>query len=116
MSRAKRLRTHMSETGLAHIMATLSPLSAILAQEAGFDGLWASGFELSALYGLPDMSLISMTRHLDMLRSIGARTMLPIVADIDTGYGNAINVIHAVSEYGRAGASAVMSKRRHSQT
>ncbi|WP_253076202.1 MULTISPECIES: isocitrate lyase/phosphoenolpyruvate mutase family protein [unclassified Bradyrhizobium] len=65
----------------------------MLAEEAGFDGVWASGFELSALYGLPDMSLISMTQHLDMLRAIAGRTRLPIVADIDTGYGNAINVI-----------------------
>ncbi|WP_275189930.1 isocitrate lyase/phosphoenolpyruvate mutase family protein [Bradyrhizobium sp. CSA112] len=98
----------MAETGLVHIMATHSPLSAILAEEAGFDGLWASGFELSALYGLADMSLISMTQHLDMLRAIAGRTTLPIVADIDTGYGNAINVIHAVREYERAGASAVV--------
>ena len=98
----------MAERGLVHIMAAHSPLSAILAEEAGFDGLWASGFELSALYGLPDMSLISMTQHLDMLRAIAGRSSLPIVADIDTGYGNAINVIHAVSEYERAGASAVV--------
>ncbi|WP_245319859.1 isocitrate lyase/phosphoenolpyruvate mutase family protein [Bradyrhizobium sp. LMTR 3] len=98
----------MAETGLVHIMAAHSPLSAILAEEARFDGLWASGFELSALYGLPDMSLISMTQHLDMLRAIAGRTTLPIVADIDTGYGNAINVIHAVGEYERAGASAVV--------
>ncbi|MDE5457558.1 phosphoenolpyruvate phosphomutase [Bradyrhizobium sp. CSA112] len=108
MSAAKRLRARMAETGLVHIMATHSPLSAILAEEAGFDGLWASGFELSALYGLADMSLISMTQHLDMLRAIAGRTTLPIVADIDTGYGNAINVIHAVREYERAGASAVV--------
>ncbi|MFG3594544.1 isocitrate lyase/phosphoenolpyruvate mutase family protein [Bradyrhizobium sp. RDI18] len=98
----------MAETGLVHIMAAHSPLSAILAEEARFDGLWASGFELSALYGLPDMSLISMTQHLDMLRAIAGRTTLPVVADIDTGYGNAINVIHAVGEYERAGASAVV--------
>ncbi|WP_246799555.1 isocitrate lyase/phosphoenolpyruvate mutase family protein [Bradyrhizobium sp. CCBAU 51753] len=98
----------MAETRLLHIMAAHSPLSAILAEEAGFDGLWASGFELSALYGLPDMSLISMTQHLDMLRAIAGRSTLPIVADIDTGYGNAINVIHAISEYERAGASAVV--------
>ncbi|WP_276326872.1 isocitrate lyase/phosphoenolpyruvate mutase family protein [Bradyrhizobium valentinum] len=98
----------MAETGLVHIMAAHSPLSAILAEEAGFDGLWASGFELSALYGVADMSLISMTQHLDMLRAIAGRTTLPIVADIDTGYGNAINVIHAVREYERAGASAVV--------
>lgn len=108
MSPAKSLRARMAEAGLVHIMAAHSPFSAILAEEAGFDGLWASGFELSALYGLPDMSLISMTQHLDMLRAIAGRTRLPIVADIDTGYGNAINVIHAVTEYERAGASAVV--------
>lgn len=51
----------MAETGLVHIIATHSPFSAILAEEAGFDGLWASGFELSAPYGLQDMSIISMT-------------------------------------------------------
>ncbi|TKV74045.1 phosphoenolpyruvate phosphomutase [Bradyrhizobium elkanii] len=108
MSPAKRLRTRMAETGLVQIMAAHSPLSAILAEEAGFDGLWASGFELAALYGLADMSLISMTQHLDMLRAIAGRTTLPIVADIDTGYGNAINVIHTIGEYERAGASAVV--------
>ncbi|UPK28253.1 isocitrate lyase/phosphoenolpyruvate mutase family protein [Bradyrhizobium sp. 195] len=54
------------------------------------------------------MSLISMTQHLDMLRAIAGRTRLPIVADIDTGFGNAINVIHAITEYERAGASAVV--------
>ncbi|MDE5457563.1 phosphoenolpyruvate phosphomutase [Bradyrhizobium sp. CSA112] len=108
MSPDKRLRARMAETKLVHIMAAHSPLSAILAEEAGFDGLWASGFELSALYGLPDMSLISMTQHLDMLRAIAGRTTLPIIADIDTGYGNAINVIYAIGEYERAGASAVV--------
>ncbi|MGY4167807.1 isocitrate lyase/phosphoenolpyruvate mutase family protein [Bradyrhizobium sp. USDA 4529] len=108
MSPAKRLRSRMAETGLVHIMAAHSPLSAILAEEAGFDGIWASGFELSALYGLADMSLISMTQHLDMLRAIAGCARLPIVADIDTGYGNAINVIHAIGEYERAGASAVV--------
>lgn len=108
MSSAKRLRARIAETGLVHIMAAHSPFSAILAEEAGFDGVWASGFELSALYGVPDMSLISMTQHLDMLRAIAGRTRLPIVADLDTGYGNAINVIHATAEYERAGASAVV--------
>lgn len=43
-----------------------------------------------------------------MLRAIAGRTRLPIVADIDTGDGNAINVIHAITEYERAGASAVV--------
>ena len=108
MRRTTQLRERMADKGLVHVMAAHSPLSAVLAEEAGFDGLWASGFELSALYGLPDMSLISMTQHLDMLRAIAGKSKLPIVADIDTGYGNAVNVIHAIEEYERAGASAVV--------
>ncbi|PSH60884.1 isocitrate lyase/phosphoenolpyruvate mutase family protein [Phyllobacterium sophorae] len=108
MSKARKLRDRMAERGLVHIMAAHSPLSAILAEEAGFDGLWASGFELSALYGLADMSLITMTQHLDMLRAIAGQSSLPIVADIDTGYGNALNVIHAIREYEKAGTAAVV--------
>ncbi|WP_426420535.1 isocitrate lyase/phosphoenolpyruvate mutase family protein [Bradyrhizobium genosp. A] len=73
MSPAKRLRARVAETSLLHIMAAHSPLSAVLAQEAGYDGLWASGFGVSALYKLPDLSLISMTQHLDMLRAIAGR-------------------------------------------
>lgn len=102
------LRNKMADTGLVHIMAGHSPLSARLAEEAGFDGIWASGFELSALYGLADVSLISMTQHLEMTRAMAEQIDLPIVADIDTGFGNAINVIYAVQQYERAGASAVV--------
>lgn len=89
-------------------MATHSPLSAKLAEEAGFDALWASGFELSALYGLADVSLITMTQHIEMLRAVARTSALPIIADIDTGFGNAVNVAHAVTEYERAGAAAVV--------
>ena len=66
------------------------------------------GFELSALYGLPDVSLITMTQHLEMVRAIAGTASLPIIADIDTGFGNAVNVVHAIQEYERAGATAVV--------
>ncbi|HUA54561.1 MAG TPA: phosphonopyruvate hydrolase [Candidatus Sulfotelmatobacter sp.] len=107
-SKGNILRRRMAETGLAHVMAAHSPLSARLAEAAGFDGLWASGFELSALYGLPDVSLVTMTQHLDMVRAIIDQVALPLVADLDTGFGNALNVIHAVAQYERAGAAAVV--------
>ena len=106
--KGRLLRDKMADSGLVHIMAAHSPLSARLAEEAGFDGIWASGFELSALYGLADVSLVSMTQHIEMMRAMAERVALPIVADIDTGFGNAINVIHAVQQYERAGASAVV--------
>ena len=108
MSPARRLRETIAASGLARVMAAHSPLSALLAQEAGFDGVWASGFELSALYGLPDASLVTMSQHLDMTRAIAARTSIPIVADLDTGFGNAVNLFHAIEEYERAGIAALV--------
>jgi phosphoenolpyruvate phosphomutase len=105
---AQLLKAALARKDLLHVMATHSPLSARLAEEAGFDGLWASGFELSALYGLADVSLISMTQHLDMLRCITGQTSLPVIADIDTGFGNAVNVSYVIREYERAGAAAVV--------
>jgi phosphoenolpyruvate phosphomutase len=80
----------------------------MLAHEAGFDGIWASGFELSALYGLPDTSLVTMTQHLEMVRAMAGSMPLPVVADIDTGFGNAVNVAYAIQAYERAGAAAVV--------
>src|ERR1043166_6011980 len=94
--------------GLVRAMSAHNPLSARLAGEAGFDGIWASGFELSAAYGVPDASLLSFTTHLDMTRAMIEQIAVPLVADLDTGYGNAINVGHVVGAYARAGAAAVV--------
>ncbi|PAQ07658.1 phosphonopyruvate hydrolase [Mesorhizobium temperatum] len=108
MAKLSALRDALEQKSLVRTMAAHSPLSAVLAEEAGFDALWASGFELSALYGLADVSLISMTQHLAMVRAMGEQSSLPIIADIDTGFGNAINVIYAIQQYERAGAAAVV--------
>lgn len=108
MSRGRQLRDRIAERGLVQAMAGHSPLSARLAAEAGFDAIWASGFELSALHGLPDVSLVSMTQHLETMRAMAEACGLPVIADIDTGFGNAINVIHAIEQYERAGAAAVV--------
>jgi phosphoenolpyruvate phosphomutase len=102
------LRDMITRPGVVQVMAAHSPLSARLVEEAGFDGIWASGFELSALFGLPDASLLTMTQHLDMVRAMADECTLPLIADIDTGFGNALNVLRAVSQYERAGAAAVV--------
>ena len=102
------LRNKIVASDLVTLMSAHNPLSARLAEEAGFDGTWASGFELSAAYGVPDASLLSLTQHLDMTRAIIEQTTIPLVADIDTGYGNAINVLQVVGAYARAGAAAVV--------
>lgn len=113
-SPGRKLRDRIVASGVAQAMAAHSPLSALLAEEAGFEAVWASGFELSALYGLPDLSLISSTQHLQMVDTIIARCPgLPVVADLDTGFGNAVNVAHAVAAYERAGVAAVVIEDKH---
>ena len=103
MGAGTKLRQVLAKNGLVEAMAAHSPLSAMLAAEAGFDAIWASGFELSAMYGVPDVSVVSMTQHLDMTRAMVDRSGLPVVADIDTGFGNAINVLYAIEQYERPG-------------
>ncbi|MBV9828547.1 MAG: phosphonopyruvate hydrolase [Alphaproteobacteria bacterium] len=102
------LREAVAAGALVRVMSAHNPLSARLAEEAGFDAIWASGFELSATYGVPDASLLSLTQHLDMTRAIIEQVAIPMIADLDTGYGNAINVGHVVGAYARAGAAAVV--------
>ena len=74
MGAGSKFREILAKNGLVEAMAAHSPLSAMLAAEAGFDAIWASGFELSAMYGVPDVSLVSMTQHLDMMRAMAERS------------------------------------------
>lgn len=108
MGRGEAIRRGVAERGLVHAMSAHNPLSALLAEEAGFDAIWASGFELSAAYGVPDNSLLSHTQHLEMTRAIAERVGVPVIADLDTGHGNAINVQHVVGACERAGVGAVV--------
>lgn len=91
-----------------HAMSAHNSLSARLAAEAGFDAIWGSGFELSASYAVPDANILSAGQHLEMMRAIAATVDVPVIADIDTGFGNAINVAYTVPQYEAAGVSAVV--------
>jgi phosphoenolpyruvate phosphomutase len=101
---------------LARLLASPSPivlagahdgLSARLVAEAGFDGVWASGFEISAAHGVPDASLLTMTETLAAARQMSEAVDVPVVADGDTGFGNAINAIRAVRAFESAGVAGL---------
>jgi phosphonopyruvate hydrolase len=89
-------------------MAAHNPLAAKLAANAGFDAIWGSGFELSASFAVPDANILSMNTHLDMMRAIGAVQDAPVIADLDTGFGNAVNIAYVVPQYAAAGVAAVV--------
>ena len=82
-------------------------LSAKLAEEAGFDAIWASGFGISAVQAVPDANILTLTETLDAVRRICDAVDIPVVADCDNGYGNAINVMRTVTEFERAGAAGI---------
>jgi phosphoenolpyruvate phosphomutase len=82
-------------------------LSAKLAAEAGFDAIWASGFGISAVQAVPDANILTLTETLDAVRRICDAVDVPVVADCDNGYGNAINVMRTVTEFERAGAAGI---------
>ncbi len=102
------LRDKLDPSKPALAMAAHSPLSALLAEEAGFDAIWASGFELSALHAVPDANILSLGTAIDSVRSMAGRVATPVVADIDTGFGNAVNVAYVVPQFVAAGAAAVV--------
>ena len=82
-------------------------LSAKLAQQAGFDAIWASGFGISAVQAVPDANILTLTETLEAVRRIVDAVHIPVIADCDNGYGNAINVMRTVAEFERAGAAGV---------
>jgi len=84
-------------------------LSAKLIEAAGFDAVMTSGFGVAASFlGQPDAELYTMSENLAVVRNVANAISVPLIADADTGYGNAINVMRTVREFEAAGCSAVI--------
>jgi 2-methylisocitrate lyase-like PEP mutase family enzyme len=83
-------------------------LGARLVEDAGFQAAYMSGFGSAASrLGRPDVGLMTLPEMVDNARRIAEAVDIPVIADADTGYGNAINVIRTVREYETAGISAI---------
>lgn len=83
-------------------------LTAKLVEEAGFDGVWASGLEISCSYGVPDAGILTMKEFLESAMVMNEAVLIPVIADCDTGFGNSNNVIHMVKKYESAGIAGVV--------
>ena len=101
------LRESFSNNNISKIAGCHNPLSAKLAQEAGFEAVWFSGFEYSTSMCLPDASILTMSDHLSMISSITRTIHIPLIADCDSGFGDANNVAYMVKEYEQAGVAGV---------
>jgi 2-methylisocitrate lyase-like PEP mutase family enzyme len=83
-------------------------LAARLVEEAGFEAVYMTGFGTAAArLGRPDVGLLTMPEMVDNAKGIARACRLPVIADADTGYGNAINVVRTVQEFEQAGVAAI---------
>jgi 2,3-dimethylmalate lyase len=104
----KQLRKLFQEKGIIIAPGAHNGVSAKVIEKIGFKAIYATGYGASAsVLGKPDIGLMSMTEMVAHMHNLANTTSLPIIADADTGYGNAINVIRTVQEYEQAGVAAL---------
>jgi 2,3-dimethylmalate lyase len=104
----RRLRELLADPGPLLAPGAYDALSARLVEMAGFDVVYMTGFGTTAsLLGRPDVGLLSGAEMIDNARRIVSAVDVPVIADADTGYGNAINVLQTVRAYEQVGVAGV---------
>lgn len=103
-----RLRELLAGSEIVVKPGAYNALSARIIEDAGFQSMGLSGYSVStAMLGKPDIGLLTMNEIVDTARYITAVTTIPLIADADTGFGNAINAIRTTEEFIRAGAAGI---------
>jgi methylisocitrate lyase len=103
-----RFRKALAEEQPLQIMGTINAYCAMMAEQVGYRAIYLSGGGVAnASYGLPDLGMTSLNDVLEDVRRISAATDVPLLVDIDTGWGGAFNIGRTVKEMIRAGAGAV---------
>ena len=101
-----RLKALLSSNQITVVPGAYDGLSARLVEQAGFSAIYASGGAIARSAGVPDLGLLSIGAIADRLASMADVTEAPIIADADTGYGNALNAQAAARAFERAGVAA----------
>jgi methylisocitrate lyase len=108
-TKPKRLRELLGSDGIVYGPAVYDCIGAMLAVESGFEMLFTSGFGMSAaLLGKPDIGLLTASEIIEQSRRIARAVDLPIIADLDTGYGGVLNVVRCVSDAVDGGLAGVI--------
>ena len=103
----ERFRALLARPGILRLPGAHNGQAALQAKAAGFEGLYLSGAAMTASMGLPDLGVITVDEVCFFVRQIARSSGLPVLVDGDTGYGEALNVMHMVRSFEDAGAGAV---------
>jgi len=102
-----RFRALLDRDGILQMPGAHNGLAALQARRAGFNALYLSGAGMSASMGLPDLGILTVDDACFYIRQVARAAGLPVLVDGDTGYGEALNVMHMVRAFEEAGAAAV---------
>lgn len=102
-----RFRRLLERPGILRLPGAHNGMAALQAKAAGFPALYLSGAAMTASMGLPDLGIITVDEVCFFIRQIARASGLPLLVDGDTGYGEALNVMHMVRCFEEAGAAAV---------
>jgi methylisocitrate lyase len=103
----ERFRALVRRGPILPLPGAYNGLAALQAKRAGFEALYLSGAAMSASMGLPDLGIITVEDVCGFIRQVSRASALPVLVDGDTGYGEALNVMHMVRAFEEAGAAAV---------
>lgn len=108
MTNPNRLRALLTQGSILIVPGAADALTARLVEHSGFDAVYATGAGIAnAQFGLPDIGLLTLTEMVEQVRRIVNAVDVPVIADADTGYGNALNVMRTMQEYEHAGVAAI---------
>jgi len=107
VSAGARFRALLTRPGILQLPGTHNGLASQQARDAGFEACYLSGAAMTASMGLPDLGIITIDEVAFFIRQVARASGLPVLVDGDTGYGEALNVMHMVRTFEDAGAGAV---------
>ena len=106
MNPRKQLRALLPKAGYTIVPGAYDTLTARLVQLAGFDAVYLTGGGYSRANGYPDVGLLTMTEVVEWISRTVEAVEIPVIADMDSGYGNALNVVRSVRQYEKTGVAA----------
>jgi len=108
MTPGQKFRKALEENKPLQVVGTINAYAAMMAERIGHQAIYLSGGGVAnASYGLPDLGMTSMNDVVEDVRRITSASSLPLLVDIDTGWGGAFNISRTIKEMEKAGAAAV---------
>ncbi len=108
MKKTEKLRELIHRKEILVVPGGFSPIVGMIAEQIGFEAVYMSGYAVSAFkLGLPDVGLMTMPEALETAKAMARAVNIPLICDVDTGYGNALNVLRTVGEFESIGVAGI---------